>query len=256
MSDFDGKDYLLNGVVKNGLLSYEYPLPSLLIAYLSRNPGAFIDVGANTGLYALLAASISAEVEVRAFEPLPDIYGKLRANVALNPSLAPRIHCSSMALSHRSGTAAFYETINDQGFLATSSSLEESHAQAIGARYVVGEAETQTLDDWIETNPVASVSMMKIDVERHEANVMKGAIRFFSRHRPLVLIEMLAASDFEYFDGFTSANGYVNFEIEPFRLTLAPEIRFSSLGWNHALCPTEKIYPLVVAARQAGLEIA
>lgn len=256
MSDFDGRDYLLNQVAHGGILSYEHPIPSLLIAYLSRNPGTFLDVGANTGLYTLLAAAISRDVEVCAFEPLADIWAKLKSNVDLNPSLAPRIRCIQTALSHTSGRAAFFETVNDMGFLTTSSSLEESHARAVTSQYVVGEVELQTLDGWMENSSVSNPTLVKIDVEGHEAGVVKGADRFFSDHRPLVFIEMLAGADFEYFDRFLTAKHYLNFEIEAFRTTLAPKVRFAPLAWNHALCPAEKIYPFVLAARQAGLEIA
>lgn len=46
-----------------------------------------------------------------------------------------------------------------------------------------------------EYAPGAAISLIKIDVEGHEAKVLQGAAKTLSRHRPIVLYEKLDAFD-------------------------------------------------------------
>ena len=51
---------------------------------LSERSQVIIDVGANTGIYALLARTVNPSARVYAFEPIERVYDKLVANVRLN----------------------------------------------------------------------------------------------------------------------------------------------------------------------------
>jgi hypothetical protein len=108
MGDPSGQDLVFLQVVKEGLHHYEPPLPMLVVSYLSRYQGTFIDVGANTGLYSLIAAAVSEDVNVVAFEPLPQIYAKLVENIRLNEAFARRTRTSPVALSRRTGTRRLF----------------------------------------------------------------------------------------------------------------------------------------------------
>jgi FkbM family methyltransferase len=255
MADPAGQDLVFLEVVKQGLHHYEPPLPLLVVSYLSRNPGTFMDVGANTGLYTLIAAAISTEIKVVAFEPLPHIYAKLVENIQLNETFARRTRASSVALSRRTGTLDFYETINDMGYLSTSSTLEESHAMAIGARFVRQKVPAMTLDDWCTENPVKNLSMVKIDAEGHEPAVLEGATATISNHRPLITVELLAGSEFDFFQEFLRRQNYLNFELEVDCVRQEPTAAFNPRSWNHVLCPAEKVYQFLAAARAIRLEI-
>ena len=90
MDDFDGRDFVVATACEGGLLQYEKPLPQLLIAWLIQDEGLFLDVGANTGLYSLLAAAAARAVRVVAFEPMADIAAKLQRNVQLNEGFSAR----------------------------------------------------------------------------------------------------------------------------------------------------------------------
>ena len=54
------------------------------IADGARDCGTFLDIGAHTGIYALLVATLSPETRVLAFEPEPRIFPALVANLELN----------------------------------------------------------------------------------------------------------------------------------------------------------------------------
>lgn len=255
MGDPGGQDLVFQQVIREGLYRYEPPLPMLVVSYLSRNQGTFIDVGANTGLYALIAAAVSEDVNVVAFEPLPQIYAKLVENIGLNHAFAKRTKTSPVALSRNTGTVDFYETINDMGYLSTSSTLEEHHARTIGAKFVQRKVSAMKLDDWVAENPIKNLSMIKIDAEGHESAVIEGGIATISRHRPLITVELLARSEFDFFREFLRRQNYLNFELEVDAVRHEPEASFSARSWNHLLCPVEKVYQFLAAARAIRLEI-
>lgn len=54
----------------SGWKGFEQPLPNLFAA-CARDAGTVLDVGANSGLYTLIACAASSTVSVHAFEPLP-----------------------------------------------------------------------------------------------------------------------------------------------------------------------------------------
>jgi hypothetical protein len=104
MDDHDGRDFVLLQVEQAGLIEYEKPLPKLLVAYLAGRGGTCIDVGANSGLYTFLMASISSELRVTAFEPMAELYATLSRNLHLNSALSGRITAVPAAVSNTSGT--------------------------------------------------------------------------------------------------------------------------------------------------------
>lgn len=255
MADPSGQDLVFLEVVKEGLSHYEPPLPMLVVSYLSRHPGTFMDVGANTGLYTLVAAAVSDKIKVIAFEPLPAIYTRLVENIRLNEAFAKRTRASSVALSRRTAMLDFYETINDMGYLSTSSTLEESHAKAIGAKFVHHKVTAMTLDDWNAENPIKNLSMIKMDAEGHELAVLEGGIATISNHRPLITVEVLARGEFDFFQEFLRRQSYLNFELEVDCVRQEPVVSFNPKSWNHLLCPVEKVYQFLAAARAIRLEI-
>lgn len=75
--------------------------------------GVILDVGANLGSFALTLATLRGECDVHAFEPSPQTYEKLRANVKLNK--AKNIHVHQLALSDKAGVLKFDNNQNSPG---------------------------------------------------------------------------------------------------------------------------------------------
>jgi FkbM family methyltransferase len=254
MDDFDGRDFVVATACEGGLLQYERPLPQLLIAWLIQDEGLFLDVGANTGLYSLLAAAAARAVRVVAFEPMADIAAKLQRNVQLNEGFSARITVVPQALSRGAGMMQFYETINDKGYLSTSSSFELAHAKLVGAEFNTTDVSATTLDAWAAEHGVDRAAMIKIDVEGHEQGVLEGGMEFVRVARPLIVLELLQPSNFAFFQNFAADHRYLNFTLGPDFIKEEPRVEFSPTSWNHVFCPVEKVYQFVIAARTAGLE--
>jgi FkbM family methyltransferase len=254
MDDFDGRDFVVATACEGGFLQYEKPLPQLLIAWLTHDEGLFLDIGANTGLYSLIAAAVARTVSVVAFEPMADITAKLQRNVQLNEGFSARVTVMTQALSRGAGTMKFYETRNDKGYLSTSSSFELAHAKSIGDPFSSSDVAVTTLDAWAAEHGIDRATMIKIDVEGHEQGVLEGGMEFVRAARPLIVLELLEASNFAFFQNFATDHRYLNFVLGPDFIKMEPRVEFSPSSWNHAFCPAEKLYQFVVAARAAGLE--
>ena len=100
-------DQVANVVEAEGWRAFEPPLPEFLFAVARAMPGLVIDVGCNTGFYALLAASASPRNYVLAFEPVPDIREIARRNAEAN-GFADRVEFVPCAVGDRNGAAALY----------------------------------------------------------------------------------------------------------------------------------------------------
>jgi FkbM family methyltransferase len=252
-----GLDYIAGRVRQAGLAAYETPTPAVIAALVQGAPGAVLDVGANTGLFTLLAAAAAPPgAEVHAFEPLAHIREALIANIAENPGLAPRIRVHGAALSSSAGTATFYETVNDQGLLTTSSSLEASHARMIGGKCLRREVSTVRLDDWAEGNlGTPRIKLMKVDVESHEPAVLAGGVRTIAAHRPMIVLEVLSGSDHGALNRFRDELRYVDFAMTPAAMRESLGFCHHPGGDNHLLCPEERYHEALRLARENGLAI-
>ncbi|UTI62612.1 FkbM family methyltransferase [Paraconexibacter antarcticus] len=138
------------------------------------DPGdVVVDVGANVGyLTSLAAARAGSAGEVHAFEPHPGVYALLQANVARWGSAGVAgVTTHQVALSDHEGTAElnagarFHENMG----LASLSAAPG----AAGADDELVPVTVQRLDDVIGDR---SVGLLKIDVEGHEPEVLRGAV--------------------------------------------------------------------------------
>lgn len=238
-----------------GLSAYETPVTDILIELMKTANGVVLDVGANTGLYALAAAAANRSVQVIAFEPLEPARDLLQRNIALNPELAPRITIEPVGLSNETGSFSFYETINNRGYISTSSSLEQRHAQTVGDEYVKRVIHTITLDSFAQTLGDKTVSFMKIDVEGHEHAVISGGKRFLATHRPIFTIEVLGNSEKSPIDNFLAREDYLAFAMAPGVLHQGERIMFFPDAWNHLLILAEKLKQVFTLCRTLNLRL-
>jgi len=254
MLNDDGLDYVAQLVLRDGLAGYENPGPSILAAAIAYDGGAFIDVGANTGLYALMAAASHPDAQVFAFEPLPSIRERLGANVAANPELARRIRVEAFALSDHEGAAVFNEHVNKSGLISTSSTLE-SLPEKGNEQYRGVDVAVTTLDAYCRNTAVGRVGLIKADVEGHERAFLTGAVETVRSHRPLIMVELLQGADFKWMSAFLVEHHYGDVALRPTEPTQLGRPRFLSDAWNHLFCPNERLWELARLCVHLGLRV-
>lgn len=161
---------------------------ALVPRFLSRDAVA-IDIGANVGLYTAVLARHA--LQVLAFEPHPACAAYLR-------SLGiPRCEVIEAAASSTDGEAMLRVPDDGRGENPALATLAESNGFGTGAAKSLERAipiATVRLDSVLAKRvaPATRIGFVKIDVEGHEASVLRGAIATLSRHKPVLLVEVEA----------------------------------------------------------------
>ncbi|MBC7888527.1 MAG: FkbM family methyltransferase [Ferruginibacter sp.] len=199
-------------------------------AGLSEKANVIFDIGANTGIYSMVAKAKNKDADVHAFEPFQAICKKLVHNAGIN---GYDIHCNCAAISNYTGDGVIYTANENFAYSVTvNQNLWVKDSEPIKI-----DIKTTTLKDYIEKNNIQSIDLMKIDVETHEPEVMEGFDEYFLQFKPIILIEILneevaarlnnyfAAVDFDFYNidelvGIKKVNklsksDYYNFLIVP-----------------------------------------
>jgi len=137
-------------------------------ARAASRPFMFVDIGANVGLFSLLAASYAGgDATILAVEPEPENLRRLRFNVAANSGLP--IQVIGIALGERAGTLALEIDRCNRGGTRTRPATPDDPADV--------RVECRTLLDLLKAQDVRSIDVLKIDVEGMEAAIL---LPFFS----------------------------------------------------------------------------
>jgi FkbM family methyltransferase len=153
---------------------YDYNEMNFLLRYLRGND-AFLDIGANVGIYTLLAASKIQSGSVYSFEVLPKNYNRLIQNLQLNQF--QQVKPYAIAVSDFTGTTALNIAEGDSMPFITNNATDNTITVT-----------TDTLDNLLQYESVANLTLAKMDIEGAEILALKGAISLLKKQRPYVWI--------------------------------------------------------------------
>lgn len=251
MDTHAGGDQCAVALARGGLGGFEPPMPEVFLAECRAAHGYAVDVGANTGLYALLAALGNCALRVAAFEPLPHVHTMLQRNVQLN-QLDSKISTYPHALGSQSGTATLYIPTAHTGLVETSASLAPDFKDSIASTICVP---IHTLDSWWEEAGRPHVGVLKVDVESREADVLLGARQILSQDRPAVFYELLPQGDAGTIDELARTERLTDIRLAPGEARISPAAHFDPEAWNHLLAPTERLDAVIARLRRVGLTV-
>jgi FkbM family methyltransferase len=174
---------------------------------LCKEANCILDIGANTGAYALIAKTMNEKASVYAFEPMEKIYNRLKANVVLN---FLDIKCMPYALSNFDGKAKVFPESEDHIYSVTINQNRSDKSITVFEK----EIEVKTLQRFITENNIHHIDLMKIDVETHEPEVLEGLGHFLRLWKPTLLIEILDLEVARKVQEYTSNLGYLYFNID------------------------------------------
>lgn len=150
-------------------------------------PGdTFIDIGANEGLYTLLAAARVEEAgKVVAIEPSPREFERLCSNIESN-SFSSRTVVIDQALGSEAGWASFAVAAEEHGgqnafvdLIAPNISIAQVRATPL-----------LTLDMIAARLQPRRIDFVKLDVEGAEVEVVEGGMMVLEEHRPIWIAEV------------------------------------------------------------------
>lgn len=167
---------------------------------LARKSTLTFDVGANTGLFALIACAANPQGRVVAFEPVPQVFARLQAQVHAN-RMERRCILRQEAVAAQSGITQFHVP---EGEIPKSGSLNTHGFRGIHGTLI--EVPVTTIDAVAE--PMGAVNLMKIDVEGFEDQALEGARTVLSCHRPDIVVECNPDGPYQAVDRILSEHGY------------------------------------------------
>ena len=145
--------------------------------YIKQNE--ILDIGANIGNHSLFFLKFLNCNKVHSFEPVKDNLKLLKQNTK---TYTDKNIIYNIALSNKNGNTTLYNSQmhNNGGF--------SLHNYSNGSSFVVEDSiNIRTLDSYNLNN----ISMIKIDVENHENEVLDGGRETILRNKPIIFIENL-----------------------------------------------------------------
>lgn len=197
---------------------------------LARNSDVVFDIGANTGIYSLIAKSLNSQARVFAFEPVRRVFEKLEFNNQLN---GYDINCCESAASDSDGTALIYDTSAEHTYSVTvGKNLNSSDVPVIPTTI-----ETVRLDTMIEKLRLSKIDLIKLDVETHEAEVIEGLGKYLEEFQPTMLVEVLNDTVGQNIEKLVSGKGYAYFSLDEKAGTIRQVERISKSDYfNYLIC--------------------
>jgi FkbM family methyltransferase len=176
---------------------YEPGATNLVLSILGGGD-VFVDIGANTGYFTVLAAlSVGARGRVFAFEPNPIVRQRLERHLELN-AVADRVEVSSLALAGEDTDDArlFVSCWPENDGIASLTPAPETLARGGLRDDAFIPVRVRTFDTWAQSAGLTRIDLMKIDIEGAEAEVLRGMSATFEHLRPRrIICETPTASD-------------------------------------------------------------
>ena len=161
--------------------SYEQPVQQALVNFL--RPGdVFYDIGANLGFFTVIGAKIVGQTgQVHAFEPVPDNYNYLCKNVEINEF--PNVSAHQYAISKSTGKGQLFLSDYSGGATLSETSIPPDFKGAMAV-------ELAAIDDLIGQQNFLPPTLVKIDVEGAEMDVLQGMIQTIEKYKPIIIYEI------------------------------------------------------------------
>ena len=172
----DGVNDMIKTHMKRGG-TWESHIQDLIRQY-ARLGSTVLDIGAHIGTHTMvMSQSVGAEGRVLAFEPQPKTFRELFLNMALNDL---------------SNISFYWAGVGDRlGNIELGPMYEENEG---GAGLYGGTGQSVQLLT-VDSLRLSNVSLMKIDVEGMEEQVLAGAKETILANRPVIIIEIIGGHD-------------------------------------------------------------
>ena len=143
------------------------PYTTNLMSTNIKEDDIIIDIGANIGYYALMEAKLAPEGSVYAIEPVSENFDYLKTNADLNE--CTNIKLFNCALSNRSGDDVI-SIPEHRNYAALSEGPNKGNVRK--EKVVLS-----TLDRFVDEHVKRCPTWLRMDVEGHEHQILKGASR-------------------------------------------------------------------------------
>ena len=167
--------------------SYEEEQIATLVEFSKKNKqDFFLDIGSNCGYYALFIAKTFPSTHVIAFEPIKKTYEKLVKNIHLN-NLKKQIQTFNFGLSDTNDEVQM-RTLIKKGFIQSGGFTVNDKNRELKTNETLLKADLKIGDEVIKY--INKKLLIKIDVEGHEINALKGLNYLIKNNKIYMQIEI------------------------------------------------------------------
>ncbi len=188
------------------------------IAHKTDVTKVILDIGANNGRWALLVSNFFEFSKIECFEPFPDTFEFLKKNIDLNKISKNNIEVNNFALGSKVGQ-----------FFMESDHIKNSGMNKISNQKSDFQISVNTVDTFLSHQINSDVSVIKIDVEGFEMEVLLGAKAVIEKSSPTIVCEVddsllskNGSSPLEVFT-FLEGFGYKIYKLPKFELVNSKE---------------------------------
>jgi FkbM family methyltransferase len=172
-----------------------------------RSDDFFVDVGANVGVYSVLGGKVVGASGI-AIEPIPSTFKKLHDNLRLN-RLDGQVSPYQVGISDSTGELWFSSNLDTMNKVVAPNSKNSVCLPVV------------PLDDLLNEYPTPS--LVKIDVEGFESNVLRGMTRLMATEELKAVIVEITSDEANPSNGsfeILRQFGFAPMAYDPFRRTL------------------------------------
>jgi FkbM family methyltransferase len=162
---FNDKEFISSNIL-NDKKFYEVQMLDQIAQHYPKH-GTIVDAGANIGNHTVYFENYLSANKIISFEPCKANYEKLCSNIKKPSTIA-----YNLALSNKFGKCSIVRN--------------EANNSGTGTVTDGNEVDVVTLDYF----NIQDLTLLKIDVEGHELNVLQGAIETIKRCKPLIFMEV------------------------------------------------------------------
>lgn len=177
----NGDDYITTCLYWRGIKAFE-PETVRLFMQIVPSCSTLIDIGANTGIFSVIAGIVNPHCAIYACEPVARICERLKKNLSVN-NLTHATVCE-IAITDYNGSVDLYIP---QGDIPSEASLIPHAVKNFHTLSV----EAITLDTFADKQQLRCIDIIKIDTEKTEHKILLKAEKVMMKFRPLILCEVL-----------------------------------------------------------------
>ena len=172
---------------------WENDILQILSQQLKKRPGTFIDAGAFIGPHSVGISKLHPGTKIVAFEPSDLAFSCLLDNAKRSFSFSSEIHKVALGKTEGNGFMMYDGGGNPGG---ANLKIENPNDSEPANNSLMNAVAIRSIDSF----NIDNVSLIKIDTEGQEDNVILGAINTIKKYKPVLVVEIVggAPRDGEY----------------------------------------------------------
>ena len=178
---------------------------------LTKIEGIILDIGAHTGIYSLIANCSINKGAVFSFEPYYMNFARLNLNLRAN-SISTQ-NAFMFAIGSKNEKLPF-SVDNNTDYLTSGGKLG-----AFSKKKILP-VQTISIDEFLDNEAQTHVKVIKIDVEGHEFECLKGMEMTLSKSKPIIFFECISKAKMMSIEKFLNNMNYKFFLIDDLKLKI------------------------------------